>query len=170
VPHGTDAIIEWIERVAKIAVDDTKEEPDVCIIELGGTVGDIESMLFVEAMRQLRRRAGRNNFVQIHVSLVPVIGGDLKTKPTQAAIRGARSAGLAPDLVACRCEVPLDEATIEKIALYCDVEPNQVIQSTNVNSLYHVPMSVHGPELESVEMIFSLITSLDYWNHSHSSQ
>lgn len=80
-------------------MDDTNEEPDVCIIELGGTVGDIESMPFVEAMTQLRRRAGRNNFLQIHVSYVPVINGEQKTKPTQQAIKAVRSAGLVPDLV-----------------------------------------------------------------------
>ena len=71
VPHLTDAVQDWIERVARIPVDDTNEEPNVCIIELGGTVGDIESGPFIEAMRQLRRRAGKDNFLQIHVSLVP---------------------------------------------------------------------------------------------------
>lgn len=99
VPHLTDAIQDWIERVARIPVDETSEEPDVCIIELGGTVGDIESAPFIEALRQLRRRAGKHNFLQIHVSLVPVINGEQKTKPTQAAIKDVRSAGLAPDLV-----------------------------------------------------------------------
>ena len=99
VPHLTDAIQVWIERVAKIPVDDTKEEPDVCIIELGGTVGDIESAPFIEAMRQLRRKAGKDNFMQIHVSLVPLVGGEQKTKPTQQAIKDVRSAGLMPDLV-----------------------------------------------------------------------
>jgi CTP synthase len=99
VPHLTNAIQDWIERVARIPVDDTNEEPDVCIIELGGTVGDIESAPFIEAMRQLRRRAGRNNFMQIHVSLVPLVGGEQKTKPTQQAIKDVRSAGLLPDLV-----------------------------------------------------------------------
>lgn len=103
VPHVTDAIQDWIERVAKIPVDDTKETPDVCIIELGGTVGDIESAPFIEAMRQLRRRAGKDNFLQIHVSLVPVIQGEQKTKPTQQAIKEVRSAGLAPDLVCELC-------------------------------------------------------------------
>lgn len=99
VPHLTDAIQDWIERVAQIPVDDTNEAPDVCIVELGGTVGDIESAPFIESMRQLRRRAGKDNFMQIHVSLVPVIQGEQKTKPTQAAIKDARSAGLSPDLV-----------------------------------------------------------------------
>ncbi len=103
VPHLTDAIQDWIERVARHPVDDTKESPDVCIIELGGTVGDIESGPFIEAMRQLRRRAGKNNFAQIHVSLIPVVGGEQKTKPTQQAIRDVRSAGLSPDLVGAHC-------------------------------------------------------------------
>jgi CTP synthase len=99
VPHITDAIVDWIERVAKIPVDDTNQEPDVCIIELGGTVGDIESMPFVEAMTQLRRRSKTPNFLQIHVSYIPDVNGEQKTKPTQQAIRGVRSAGLIPDLV-----------------------------------------------------------------------
>lgn len=99
VPHITDAIQDWIERVSQVAVDETNETPDVCIIELGGTVGDIESAPFIEALRQLRRRAGKGNFLQIHVSLVPIAGGEQKTKPTQAAIRDARSVGLGPDLV-----------------------------------------------------------------------
>jgi CTP synthase len=99
VPHITDAIQDWIERVAQVPVDETNETPDVCIIELGGTVGDIESAPFIEALRQLRRRSGKGNFMQIHVSLVPVISGEQKTKPTQAAIRDVRSAGLSPDLV-----------------------------------------------------------------------
>jgi CTP synthase len=99
VPHITDAIQAWIERVAKIPVDDTNEQPDVCVIELGGTVGDIESMPFVEALTQLRVRAGKDNFVQIHVSYIPVIHGEQKTKPTQMAIKAVRSAGLIPDVV-----------------------------------------------------------------------
>jgi CTP synthase len=99
VPHLTDAIQDWIERVARIPVDDTNEQPDVCIIELGGTVGDIESAPFIEAMRQLKRRAGKGNFLQIHVSLIPVIQGEQKTKPTQQAIRDVGRAGLVPDLV-----------------------------------------------------------------------
>jgi CTP synthase len=140
VPHITNAIQDWIERVAKIPVDDTHEEPDVCIIELGGTVGDIESAPFIEAMRQLRRRAGRDNFCQIHVSLVPVISGEQKTKPTQQAIRDARSAGLSPDLIACRCQEPLHDSTINKIALFCQVEMPQVIAIHDVASTYHVPM------------------------------
>ena len=99
VPHLTDAVQDWIERVSRIPVDDTNEEPDVCIIELGGTVGDIESGPFIESMRQLKRRVGKDNFLQIHVSLIPVINGEQKTKPTQQAIRDVQSAGLSPNLV-----------------------------------------------------------------------
>ncbi|KAA6411579.1 MAG: CTP synthase [Lasallia pustulata] len=140
VPHLTDAIQDWIERVARIPVDDTNEEPDVCIIELGGTVGDIESGPFVEAMRQLRRRAGKDNFLQIHVSLIPVVGGEQKTKPTQQAIRDVRSAGLSPDLIACRCFQPLEKSTTDKISMFCQVEPNQVVAVHDVTSTYHVPL------------------------------
>ncbi|KAK5079081.1 CTP synthase ura7 [Lithohypha guttulata] len=140
VPHLTNAIQDWIENVAKVPVDDTGEEPDACIIELGGTVGDIESAPFVEAMRQLRRRAGRDNFLQIHVSLVPVISGEQKTKPTQQAIRDVRAAGLAPDLIACRCSEPLQESTINKVAMFCQVESEQVVAVHDVHSTYHVPL------------------------------
>ena len=140
VPHLTNAVQDWIERVAKIPVDDTKESPDVCIIELGGTVGDIESAPFIEAMRQLRRRAGKNNFCQIHVSLIPVVSGEQKTKPTQQAIRDVRAAGLSPDLIACRCTAPLAESTISKLAMFCQVELNQVLAVHDVTSTYHVPL------------------------------
>ncbi|PSS28159.1 hypothetical protein M430DRAFT_47204 [Amorphotheca resinae ATCC 22711] len=140
VPHLTDAIQDWVERVARIPVDDTNESPDVCIIELGGTVGDIESAPFIEAMRQLKRRAGKGNFMQIHVSLVPVIQGEQKTKPTQQAIRDVGRAGLVPDLIACRCDIPLEDSTIEKIAMFCQVEPEQVVAVHNVSSTYHVPL------------------------------
>ena len=99
VPHLTDATQGWIERVARVPVDETGAEPDACVIELGGTVGDIESGPFLESVRQLRRRAGKNNFVHIHVSLVSQINGEHKTKPTQQAIKDIRGVGLIPDLV-----------------------------------------------------------------------
>lgn len=106
VPHVTDAIQDWIIRVASIPVDDSNEQPDVCIVELGGTVGDIEGMPFIEALTQLRIRAGKGNFMQIHVSYVPVINGEQKTKPTQQGIRSVRSAGLLPDLVRLSYDSP----------------------------------------------------------------
>ncbi|ANZ77365.1 BA75_04521T0 [Komagataella pastoris] len=140
VPHLTNAIQDWIERVARIPVDKSGQQPDVCIIELGGTVGDIESAPFVEALRQFQFRVGRDNFALIHVSLVPVIHGEQKTKPTQAAIKDLRSLGLTPDMIACRCSSTLDTATVEKIAMFCHVGPEQVLAVHDVNSTYHVPL------------------------------
>lgn len=140
MPHITNAIQDHIERVAQIPVDDSGETPDVCIIELGGTVGDIESAPFVEAMRQFQFRVGHENFAVIHVSLVPVINGEQKSKPTQAAIRDLRGLGLAPDLIACRCSLPLEPALIDKLTMFCHVGPGQVIGVHDVSSTYHVPL------------------------------
>lgn len=150
VPHIVDAIQDWIERVAKIPVDGTGEEPDVCIIELGGTVGDIESMPFVEAMTQLRGRAGRNNFMQVHVSYVPMVHGEQKTKPTQMAIKAVRSAGLIPDLIACRCEAPLDAGAHAKIARFCQVPNDQVLAVRDMPSTYQVPLLLEEQGLMTV--------------------
>ncbi|KAI0017611.1 CTP synthase [Xylariomycetidae sp. FL0641] len=139
VPHITDAIQDWIERVSRIPVDDSGEEPDVCIVELGGTVGDIESMPFVEALTQLRHRAGKGNFLNIHVSYVPIIHGEQKTKPTQHAVKSVRSAGLIPDLIACRCEHPLEFSTVTKIAHHCQVDVEQVVVVRDMPTIYLVP-------------------------------
>lgn len=140
VPHVTGAIQDWIERVSKVPVDESGLEPEICIIELGGTVGDIESAPFVEALRQFQFRVGVENFALIHVSLVPVIHGEQKTKPTQAAIKDLRSLGLTPDMIACRCQEELEVSTIEKIGMFCHVGPEQVIAVHDVNSTYHVPL------------------------------
>lgn len=142
VPHITDAIQEWVEKVAAMPIDDSGEKPDVCIIELGGTVGDIESAPFVEAMRQFQFRVGHENFCLIHVSLVPVVGsvGEQKTKPTQMSIRDLRGAGLTPDLIACRSSKPLDESVAAKISMFCHVAPEQVLAVHDVASVYHVPI------------------------------
>lgn len=132
VPHLTNAIQDWIENVARVPVDDTNEEPDVCIIELGGTVGDIESAPFVEAMRQLRRRAGKDNFVQIHVSLIPVISGEQKTKPTQQAIRDVGAAGLVPDLVFLLiCYVIIGQLTLVTDCMPMFATPSRINHSQN---------------------------------------
>ncbi|PRT53983.1 CTP synthase [Wickerhamiella sorbophila] len=147
VPHLTNAIQDWLERVAHIPVDGSDIPPDVCIIELGGTVGDIESAPFVEALRQFQFRVGHQNFALIHVSLVPVIHGELKTKPTQAAIRDLRSLGLTPDIIACRCSEQLSEATISKISMFCHVGPEQVLGVHDVNSTYHVPLMLNENRL-----------------------
>jgi CTP synthase len=104
VPHITDAIKDWIESVSLIPVDGKEGQADVCVIELGGTVGDIESMPFIEALRQLSFSVGPDNFCLIHVSLIPVLGvvGEQKTKPTQHTVRELRALGLTPHFLACR--------------------------------------------------------------------
>ncbi|KAJ7597758.1 CTP synthase N-terminus-domain-containing protein [Mycena floridula] len=142
VPHVTNAIQDWIERVSKIPVDETGEEPDVCIVELGGTVGDIESAPFVEAMRQFQFRVGHENFALIHVSLVPDMHGEQKTKPTQTTVHSLRGLGLLPDLIACRLLGPqsLLPATKEKISMFCHVAAEQVFGVHDVSSVYHVPL------------------------------
>ncbi|KAI0036232.1 CTP synthase N-terminus-domain-containing protein [Vararia minispora EC-137] len=142
VPHITTAIQDWIERVSKIPVDETGEEPDICIVELGGTVGDIESAPFVEAMRQFQFRVGHENFALIHVSLVPDMHGEQKTKPTQTTVHALRGLGLLPDLIACRLIVPqpLARATKDKISMFCHVQSEQVVGVHDVSSVYHVPL------------------------------
>lgn len=142
VPHVTDAIQDWIERVSKIPVDETGEEPDLCIVELGGTVGDIESAPFVEALRQFQFRIGRENFALIHVSLVPDMHGEQKTKPTQTTVHALRGLGLLPDLIACRLIIPqpLAKATKDKIGMFCHVTSEQVVGVHDVTSVYHVPL------------------------------
>ncbi|KAF2970815.1 hypothetical protein GQX73_g2850 [Xylaria multiplex] len=140
VPHVVDAIKDWIKRVAHTCVDGSGEEPDVCIIELGGTVGDIESMPFLEALTQLRHEAGSTNFVTIMVSYVPVIHGEQKTKPTQHAVKSVRSHGLVPDVIACRCEKPLADSTVRKISLHCQVEMDQVVVVRDMPTIYQVPL------------------------------
>ncbi|XP_064408286.1 CTP synthase 1 [Latimeria chalumnae] len=142
VPHITDAVQEWVMRQALIPVDDDKVEPQVCVIELGGTVGDIESMPFIEAFRQFQFKVKRENFCNIHVSLVPQPSstGEQKTKPTQNSVRELRGLGLSPDLIVCRCSNPLDTAVKEKISMFCHVEPEQVICVHDVSSIYRVPL------------------------------
>uniref|UniRef100_A0A0E0FQD8 CTP synthase n=1 Tax=Oryza nivara TaxID=4536 RepID=A0A0E0FQD8_ORYNI len=126
VPHITDEIQDWIERVAMNPVDGKEGPPDVCVIELGGTIGDIESMPFIEALGQFSYRVGPGNFCLVHVSLVPVLNvvGEQKTKPTQHSVRGLRGLGLAPDILACRSTEPLEENVKAKLSQFCHV-PDQ---------------------------------------------
>eukprot|EP01094_Clydonella_sp_ATCC50884_P003283 TRINITY_DN12539_c0_g1_i1.p1 TRINITY_DN12539_c0_g1~~TRINITY_DN12539_c0_g1_i1.p1 ORF type:complete len:594 (-),score=191.73 TRINITY_DN12539_c0_g1_i1:242-2023(-) len=142
VPHVTNEIQDWIERVAGTPTDGDEQSPEVCIIELGGTIGDIESMPFVEGLRQFQFRVGKENFCLIHVSLVPVIGvvGEQKTKPTQSSVRELRALGLTPDLIICRSDKPLEKDVQQKISLFCHVPPKCVIAVHNVESIYGVPL------------------------------
>ncbi|OQR75741.1 CTP synthase 1-like [Tropilaelaps mercedesae] len=141
VPHITDAIQNWVERVAMDPLDGV-HVPEVCIIELGGTIGDIEGMAFIEAFRQFQFRVKRRNFCSVHVSLVPQpqSTGDSKTKPTQNSVRELRGLGISPDIIVCRSERPVDAAVKEKISNFCHVEPDQVICLHDVPSVYHVPV------------------------------
>uniref|UniRef100_A0A1A9WST1 CTP synthase n=1 Tax=Glossina brevipalpis TaxID=37001 RepID=A0A1A9WST1_9MUSC len=147
IPHITNAIMDWVQRVAQHPVRDNKT-PEVCIVELGGTIGDIEGMPFVEAFRQFQFRVGRENFCVTHVSLVPSPSstGEPKTKPTQASVKELRGFGLSPDLIVCRSEDRIGIEVKEKISNFCHVAPGQVICVHDLSSIYHVPllMEEHG--------------------------
>eukprot|EP00262_Sarcandra_glabra_P000049 TRINITY_DN10058_c1_g1_i1.p1 TRINITY_DN10058_c1_g1~~TRINITY_DN10058_c1_g1_i1.p1 ORF type:complete len:614 (+),score=115.36 TRINITY_DN10058_c1_g1_i1:208-2049(+) len=142
VPHITDAIQEWIERVAKIPVDGKEGSADVCVIELGGTIGDIESMPFIEALGQFFYHVGPGNFCLVHVSLVPVLNvvGEQKTKPTQHSVRGLRGLGLTPNILACRSTKALDENVKEKLSQFCHVPAANIVTLYDVSNIWHIPL------------------------------
>jgi CTP synthase len=142
VPHVTNAIKEF-------ALAET-DGLDFVICEIGGTVGDIESLPFVEALRQLRNDLGRDNTVSVHTTLVPWIkaAGELKTKPTQHSVREISSLGVQPDVLLCRCEKPIPESDREKIALFCNVPKSAVIQALDARSIYDVPLQYHSEGLD----------------------
>ena len=148
----TDEIQDWIERVSKLPVDGSPDQPDVCIIELGGTVGDIESMPFIEALRQFQFRVGSDNFCLIHVSLVPVVGavGEQKTKPTQHGVKELRSVGLSPDVLICRSTDELDESTKRKLGVFCHVSPDHVLSVHDVSNIYHVPLILVAQNVHTI--------------------
>ncbi|BHF59517.1 CTP synthase 1 [Sparganum proliferum] len=152
VPHITDAIQEWVIRVAQKPVDSSGKTPELCMIELGGTIGDIESMPFVEAFRQLQYRVGPKNFCCVHVSLVPNLSsvGEPKTKPTQISIRELRSRGLQADLLMCRCNCSLPPNVMEKLGLFCQVPIDHVIMVQDVDILYEVPMRLEEQGLSNL--------------------
>ena len=142
IPHITDAVMEWIEEVASKPADGSQQVPDACIIELGGTVGDIESAPYIEALRQFQFRVGRENVTFVHVSLVPVMGpvGEQKTKPTQHTVKELRGLGISPDILVCRSSAPLNLETREKLAAFCHVSPDAVFSTHDVPNIYHVPL------------------------------
>lgn len=145
VPHITNEIQDWIEAVAHVPADGTSSTPDACVIELGGTVGDIESAPFIEALRQFQFRAGKGNVCFVHVSLVPVMGpvGEQKTKPTQHTVKELRGLGIIPDILVCRSENPLDTETKSKLAAFCHVGEDAVVSAHDVSNLYQIPISLH---------------------------
>ena len=130
VPHVTDQILNQIEEAA--------DKSDICIIELGGTVGDIECAIFLESLRQLRFH-NEKDFCHVHLSLIPKMNGEQKSKPTQHSYRELRHAGLTPDFIFCRCEEPITKIVQEKVSKFCMVPKNRVISVYNVDNIYYVP-------------------------------
>jgi CTP synthase len=144
IPHITNEIKEAVRLAA--------EDVDVLLVEIGGTVGDIESLPFLEAIRQLRQDVGRENSLYIHLTLVPYIAsaGELKTKPTQHSVRDLRSIGIQPDVLLCRTDRRLDEDMKRKIALFCDVDEEAVITAQDVSSIYEVPLNLAEQGLDKI--------------------
>ncbi|MGD1712844.1 CTP synthase [Dapis sp. BLCC M172] len=151
IPHITNEIKERIHRVARNA------NPDVVITEIGGTVGDIESQPFLEAIRQFRKDVGRNNVLYVHVTLVPWIAsaGEMKTKPTQHSVKELRSIGIQPDILVCRCDRQLSKGLKEKMSEFCDVPVESVVTSQDAQSIYEVPLMLEaeGLAVQALELL-----------------
>jgi len=163
IPHVTDAIQEFAE--------DKLDGIDFVLCEIGGTVGDIESLPFIEAIRQLRNKVGRANAISVHVTLVPYIAaaGELKTKPTQHSVRELTSLGIQPDILLCRCEHELPDGERAKIAQFCNVRKEAVIPALDASSIYNVPLQYHEEGLDrEVLNAFGIINApepdLTRWN------
>lgn len=146
IPHVTNEIKAQIMHVA------SGTNPDVAIIEVGGTVGDIESLPFLEAIRQMKNDLGRDNVLYIHVTLVPFLEAaqEAKTKPTQHSVKELRSIGIQPDVIVCRTRFPLSREMEEKIALFCDVEKEAVVQAEDVSCIYEVPLMFAAEGLDKI--------------------
>jgi CTP synthase len=163
IPHVTDEIKRRVKLVG--------EEPgvDVAIVEIGGTVGDIESLPFLEAVRQLRLERGPANVLNVHVTLVPFVKAaqEIKTKPTQHSVKAMREIGIQPDVLLCRSEVRLHPDVREKIALFCNVDPRGVIEALDVPSVYQVPLMLHEGGLDDLVIerlaIDAAASQLDEW-------
>ncbi len=146
IPHITNEIKERLYRIAK------EDNADFVIAEIGGTVGDIESLPFLEAIRQVRKEVGRDDVVYIHVTLIPYIAaaGELKTKPTQHSVKELRSIGIHPDVIVCRTEHEISPEMRDKLALFCDIDVKAVIQNKNVASIYQVPLMLEEEGLDKI--------------------
>lgn len=148
IPHVTNEIKERIFRVGR------EDNADFVITEIGGTVGDIEGLPFLEAIRQVKKDVGRNDCLYIHVTLVPYVAaaGELKTKPTQHSVKELRSLGIQPDILVCRSEKPIPHDMCEKMAMFCDVDTDAVFQNLTAKSIYEVPMLLEEQGLDEVVM------------------
>ena len=157
IPHITDEIKERILRTTD------QSDADMAIIEVGGTVGDIESLPFLEAIRQLRLELGDSNAVNLHVTLVPYIpsADEIKTKPTQHSVKALREIGIQPDILVCRADRDLDEDIKRKIALFCNVPPQHVVTAKDATSIYEVPIMLANQGLDHV-----LVELLKMWTRS----
>ena len=146
IPHITGAIKDYIYAVGK------KTDADVVLTEIGGTIGDIESQPFLEAVRQIGREAGRENCLYVHVTLVPYIAssGEQKTKPTQHSVKELRQMGISPDIIVTRQEMPLEESARHKIALFCDVKPDCIIENLTVPCIYEAPLMLERSNFSAV--------------------
>lgn len=138
IPHITDEIKSTIRNISQ----NKKEKVDVVIVEIGGTVGDIESLPFLEAIRQFRNDIGKENVLYVHVTFVPYLKAakELKSKPTQHSVRELREIGIQPDIVICRCQSKLSQEVKNKISLFCDIKNEAIIEAVNVKSIYEVPI------------------------------
>jgi len=146
IPHITNEIKERIYRVGK------EDNADVVITEIGGTVGDIESLPFLEAIRQVKKEVGRDGVLYLHVTLLPYItaAGELKTKPTQHSVKELRGIGITPDIIVCRTEHDISPEMRDKLALFCDIDANAVIQNKTVASIYEVPLMLQEQNLDRI--------------------
>ncbi|MEN3329810.1 MAG: synthase [Acidobacteriota bacterium] len=164
VPHITNEIKAAVRAVAE------KDNPDAIIVEIGGTVGDIESLPFLEAIRQMGNEEGTGNTLYIHVTLVPYIAAakELKTKPTQHSVKELREIGIAPDILLCRSEKPLSYDLRSKIALFCNVKESAVISAQDVDTIYDVPLAFHEQGLD--ELIVTQLGFGDRASHSELSE
>ncbi|MFD1735148.1 CTP synthase [Bacillus salitolerans] len=146
IPHITNEIKERVFRAGR------ETNADVVITEIGGTVGDIESLPFLEAIRQIKSDIGRDNVMYIHCTLVPYIkaAGEMKTKPTQHSVKELRSLGIQPNVIVVRAEAPISQDMKDKIALFCDIDPKAVIEAIDADTLYSVPLSLQAQGLDQI--------------------
>jgi CTP synthase len=146
IPHITNEIKERVFQAGR------EGNPDVVITEIGGTVGDIESLPFLEAIRQIKNDVGRSNVLYIHCTLIPYLkaSGEMKTKPTQHSVKELRSLGIQPDIIVCRTEYKMSEEMIDKLALFCDIENEAVIEVPDVETLYEVPLLLHEQHFDRI--------------------
>ncbi len=157
IPHVTDEIKERIRRL-------DSEDLDIVIVEIGGTVGDIEIVPFVEAIRQFRSDVGRDNVCYVHLTLVPYLApsGEQKTKPTQHSVTELRSRGIQPDVIVCRSDQPISDSLKRKISLLCDVPANAVISAVDAPSIYEIPLAMHDEGLDVIVLEQLRIEAADH--------